>query len=770
MTKPLFCLLFAIAPFTIQAQTIHGIVYSENEKTPLEYATVSLLHLPDSAIISGSNTQAGGKFLFEQVKPGDYYLKASLLGYQPSGKTLRVSVNNPVIQADTIFLSVQSKQINEVTVKGARIEAKELVDRTVYTIPSEISKTSSTGFEILKKIPSVQVDFNNNVTLNGSTNFLIQVDGKIRDKEFLAKLLPTDIESVEVINSPSGKYEGNIDGIINVVLKKEARVGISGNISGGGRTYKEPSGSVSGSLDYGLSKVSFYVTGYSFFQRLKVDGHNYYSDDTTVRDMYGNGTFKMANTSVNTGFDYYLNDKNNLSFNMNYRPIYQNIDVPGLGTLVRKNVTDSLTERTINKTTSSEENISLFYKKTYKKPVQELTSEIRFYDFHNNLDNTTTSSDPGANNLFTNLNDRNAYTLKVDYVQPIGISARIETGYQFYYQDLKIGFLENNSDNTFKYNELRNSAYGGIIINTKKWGLQANIRLENSYISYVNAHDPNYTTPLPSANIQYKISSKQNLKLNYNRRIVRPGIEDLNPYIKKNTYIETEGNPDLKPEYYNKLLLTYTLNFGKNYVSPSIYYEFIDNKKGILNLQSSDGSGLPLTQPYNLLSGNERGFGLNAMLWFLNINARFFQGHFNGNNSGVVPIPPRNYSSFAINSYVFAPLPWKVNAFAFINYNGPSTDAQSVTYSTPFYGLGAQKIAGDHTIGFFYLLPLSTNITMSKTTTKAPPLYSENSFGFNVSYFIMVQYTYKFNKGKAVKKIAHKEELESDTKTGGIGK
>ena len=209
----IFCIIKA------NGQSITGIVCSKKDRTPVEFATVSLLHLPDSSIVTGVTTQANGGFEFGSLKVGKYYIRVNSISYLPTGK--QVNLNASVkVTVDTLFLKEASTQIAEVTVKGSRIEAKELVDRTIYNIPSDIAKTSTNGYDVLKKIPQVQVDFNNNITLNGSTNFIIQVDGKLRDKEFLAKLQPNDIESIEIISNPSGKYEGNIDGIINVVLKK----------------------------------------------------------------------------------------------------------------------------------------------------------------------------------------------------------------------------------------------------------------------------------------------------------------------------------------------------------------------------------------------------------------------------------------------------------------------------------------------------------------------------------------------------------------------
>jgi outer membrane receptor protein involved in Fe transport len=784
--KTLFALILTFMSLSIQAQTIKGLVFSEKDKAPIDFASVALITLPDSTTVTGTTTQSGGKFSIENVKAGSYCLKVTFMGYQTYIKAIEVENGAKTVQADTLFLSNGSVQLKEVVVTGQRLQSKELVDRTVYSIPTEIAKTSTNGYEVLKKIPAIQVDFNNNVTLNGSSNFIIQVDGKTRDKEFLAKLLPTDIETVEIISNPSGKYEGTVDGIINIILKKEARVGTSGNFSAGGRLNKNPSGSANGSLDYGLGKISFYATGYTFFQKLNVNSTSYsnFKSLDSVSDVSSkNGKIKLSSSSINTGFDYYVNDKNTLSFNVNFKPVSEKINVFSEGNIEKNNIlSGSIQSHPNTSSVSKEENISLFYKKNYKKPIQELTSELKFYHFKstdentykNNFYNTGDSLLKSSSYSENNINERSAYTAKVDYVQPLGISSRVETGYQYYYQFINYSYA--SQDNLFKYIEARNAAYAGITYNIGKFGFQTTWRLEYSTFNVQGRNsdtirDPsNYPAVLPSANIMYKITPLQNIKFTYNRRIRRPGISDLYPYPKiSSNYNVSTGNLYLKPEYRDKLQLTYTLNIGKNYISPNVYYEKISSKIGTVN--SLEISPLTMdstlyTSPQNVLTGYERGVGLNAMLWFFNINARFYQGHYNSFGS----IAAQNYSSFAINSYVYGQLPWKINAFGFINYNGVSVNYQSKTYSTPFYGFGAQKAIGNHTFGFFYLLPLSKNITLSKTITETSTVYSKTSYGFDVSYYIQFQYTYKFNKGRAVKKIVRKDESESDSKNNGIGK
>src|SRR5664279_3543998 len=338
MRKLLFCILLLISA-VLQAQNIKGKVCLEKDKSPAQFATVGLLQLPDSAMVTGVITLTDGGYLFEKVKPGNYYMKVSFVGYKTNGKPVTISAGKTEIVVDTIYLSEAIATLNEVTVVGERMKGKELVDRTVYAVPEVIAKSSYNVYDILKKIPQVNVDYQNNVTLNGSSNFIIQVDGRQRDKEFLNKLNPSDIESIEIVSNPSGKYEGNIDGVINIILKKEARYGINGNAGINIKPFNKPTTSLTGSLDYSMGKITFYITAFTFSQQLKINSwnDNHFSMIDSASSGSGNGGLKVTNSSVNTGFDYYMNDKNNLSFNISYKPIYQDVDVSGETYLYKSN-------------------------------------------------------------------------------------------------------------------------------------------------------------------------------------------------------------------------------------------------------------------------------------------------------------------------------------------------------------------------------------------------------------------------------------------------
>jgi outer membrane receptor protein involved in Fe transport len=789
MKKLLFWALL-LTSFTAQAQNIKGKVCFEKDKLPVQFATVGLLQLPDSAMITGVITLTDGGYSFEKVKPGNYYMKVSFVGFKTNGKSVAVEAGKGDITVDTIFLAETTTSLKEVTVSAERIKGKEMVDRTVYAIPEVIAKSSSNGYDILKKIPQVNVDFQNNITLNGSSNFIIQVDGRQRDREYLNKLLPSDIQSIEIISNPSGKYEGNIDGVINIILKKEARYGMNGNVATSIKPFNKPTVTASGSLDYSMGKITFYVTAFDFIQKLTINTTNtsnfVMNDSTSV--LSGKGALKVTGPSVNTGFDYYLNERNNMSFNISYKPINQDINIPGETFLYKSGIpVNTITSLSANTVHSDETSASLFYKKTFKKPVQEFTAESNLYWFKsvtgNDFTNTRYLYDSDTQiNTYSRLEDdnsqRNYFSLKLNYVQPLGLSAKIETGYQLYNQQMSYKFVIDNleSNNLFKYNEFRNSVYGGVTVNVKKIGFQAMLRIENSHIKADSVSKPNYTCFLPSANLQYKFSASHNLKFTYNRRINRPGIYNMDPYYKVGqNYDVSQGNPNLRPDYRDRLQLTYTWNFGSNYFSPYVYKEFYKDRIGNeyqVVYSPISGTLTTFTKPFNLLSGYETGGGVNTMLWYVNINARIYKGHINQYTGQIVTIPGVNYFSYSITSYAFAPLTKdkKTTAFVFMSFNGVNMNAQSKTYSIPFYGFGAQKQIKDHSIGIFWLLPFSGNINFQKTITETPVYNSKNVIGFNVANFIQFSYSYKFNKGRNVKKLNRNVEVESDSKSQTIGR
>lgn len=794
MRKLYVIILLLLVIYNAGAQTVTGYVYSP-DNLPVEYANIIVQSLPDSSFIKGVITYSEGLYTVDKMPPGDYYLKATYVGYMGNGIAVQVKAGDAEVRADTIFLFEKSEVLEDVVVTGNYVRAKELVDRTVYEILPEIEKTSTNGYDILRKIPSVQVDFNNNVTLNGSSNFIIQVDGKQREKEFLAKIRPEDIESVEVIHNPSGRYEGDIDGVINVVLKPLARRGINGMVGGQLKPFGKATAAGTGSLDYGREKITFYVSGFSFIQNLNINSEDYRritlptmnSTTDSILDIAGNGDFSISVSSLNAGFDSYLNDKNTLSLNYNIKPFSNTVKIQNEGDIFMDQQAVNYQENETNVITKSQEsNFSLFYRKKFQKPIQEFTLESNYYTFNSDDNNDfsqliyRTGGSTMLDSTYRNeiaINDRDYFSTKIDYVQPLGVSMRLETGYQFYLQNMMYDYTTTMdlASNVYDYTELRHAGYASFYWKQKKLSFQGTLRVENSDITINEDISSRYTTFLPASNIMFRFNPKHNLKLTYNRRINRPGIYQLNPYERfANDLSVSSGNPYLEPELRDKLQLTYTMNIKKVNFSPYIYHEFYSDKidnRTLWQVASTTGKLAVFSSPENLLTGYEQGFGMNGTINVFNINGAIYRGHFNAYSDSLSNIPAADYFSFRINSFIAVPIVKdKLTAFALVNYNGVRRTAQTLAYSPMIYGAGFQQNIKDHKFGLFYLLPFSRNIQFSKVITETPVIYSENIQNFDASWFIQFMYSYTFSKGRAIKKTGHEADIESDTKGGGLGR
>jgi hypothetical protein len=160
------------------------------------------------------------------------------------------------------------------------------------------------------------------------------------------------------------------------------------------------------------------------------------------------------------------------------------------------------------------------------------------------------------------------------------------------------------------------------------------------------------------------------------------------------------------------------------------------------------------------------------VLWYININARVYKGHYSEYTEKSFSIPARDYFSFAITSYAYANLDKKkkTTAFVYLSYNGVNINAQSKTYNIPLYGLGAQRQMKNHTIGIFWLLPFSRDIRFSWTETETDAYTSRDITGIDISNYLQFSYSYQFNKGRSIKKLDHKGEVESDSKSKAIGR
>ncbi|NJK97614.1 MAG: TonB-dependent receptor plug domain-containing protein [Bacteroidales bacterium] len=296
------------------------------ENRPVEFASVAVHHLPDSALVTGAVSDTTGRFSIANLKEGNYFIKVSCIGFKTTLKNgISLNSSNPQLNLGVIELNTESQTLKEVTVEGERLKGVSEVDKTIYTINSKAATSAHSGLELLRQVPAVQLDFQHNISLEGSSNILILVDGKQRDKDYLAQLDPNSIDKIEVMTNPSVKYDADVSGVINIILKREKKHGFSGQLSPEiPLSSRVIFSNTNGNFEYGYNKIRVFVSGHSHFERLELNSTtNRISDNDGISTRYyqnGDGKIDVNFAGLDYGVDYFFNSKNTLNLYGNFRP------------------------------------------------------------------------------------------------------------------------------------------------------------------------------------------------------------------------------------------------------------------------------------------------------------------------------------------------------------------------------------------------------------------------------------------------------------------
>lgn len=594
-----------------------GGVCDKNAK-PLSYAGVYVLNVPDSAMITYAITDEMGRFVIEGIPYGKAFLRIEYFGYgtvytQP----FTLSQQNPVFKIQRIKMDQEATTLEGVEIK-AQVEMLESnLDKKVFNVESSITTEGATAVEVLEEIPSVDVDMDGNVTLRGSENVTILVDGKPTHLS-LDQIPANLIQSIEVITNPSARLDPDGEsGILNVVLKKRKESGFNGMVSLRGSMEffrnKPKLGSYSGNLNFNYSYdkinlfLSYDIRGHNHYNGGTTDRRSWFGTDTTRLFQENYGKFGGYNHNLRAGIDWSINHKNTLSFTFSYN----NNKNSGFSDL---NVEDDsvrmdellVYEKYLQKSgdLGKRNNYSgtISYKKTFETKGRELTADI--YYTHNDrigTDSTFQYYDYPAEHLdifqrsITVDRNTNA-SAQVDFVTPIGKKGRIETGYKLSYRSVGEDYkfyqgddstevaLDPSRSNNFVFTEWINAAY--FIYSTSFWDklkLQAGLRGEianttSDLKSAGEVHKRNYYNLFPTVHIRYDITKEHSLQLSYSRRVSRPNIWQLNPFLNvsdKQNY--RCGNPDLQPEFVNSVELGYLMTIKKSSLSATVYYRQRNN-------------------------------------------------------------------------------------------------------------------------------------------------------------------------------------------------
>ena len=776
--KILIVLVCFIAVHVNARQVITGTLTDKETSKPVERANVELLQLPDSNAVETSTTNSEGLFIFykaDTVKT--YCLRMKHLVYKTmlSAVPKRKSMINNL---GSITLEPKTFSFKEVVVNGTKVRVTELGDRTVYGIPDGIKKTSTDGLDVLRKVPSVQVDYlNENITVNGKSNIRIEVDGVTRDKEYLKRLHPSQVDKMEVITSPSGKYDADVDAVINIVTNPTMRYGLKGTVNAMVLPISSDAymGRGAASLDYGLEKISYYVAANGMLQHFGIASDMNRIAGTSEYVRNSDQTIKGNNRNINMGLIYDPDELNNLNLNVSYNGNTSRVNTNAWNYNSANSIMNSITRTTSNSKTGNDVlNSSLFYKHKFDKKTQHgFEVELNYYKSLNNssstdyqnvnynpIDTTSLFAGPWQNERSKTrtqtLSGQSNYTLPFDSVY--SLNAGVSGNYNKYSIDNTSSLSQAPN---LDYTDLRLGGYAELSRNFKKGSIKVGSRFETSHVTINSSSKSNYFSPLPYANGSLKFDDNNSIKLSYSRRVIRPTAAQLNPFVSLvDSQTISHGNSSLKPAYRDNFQFTYNVKITVKKVTvnlaPQLFYEYktgliqtIINQVGTTNRFES--------VPTNISNGYETGAGLsvNSQIGKVMFNSNF-RYSFNHIDKYQDQINATNQRSWNWNSFMMFPLPLDLKVISMLNMNGPTLDGQTETKMSPFYLAGLIKqFKNNSTLTLIAFNPFASKFFDSKVTLRNNSVYQRTETYLGMKTAFVVAYSYNFKIGKSIDKQKH---------------
>lgn len=606
------CLLFASFANHAAAQkqvTIKGTVQDSVQAKTLPFATVGLYHVSNQQKpLRNIFTDNKGRYEFTKVDTGRYIIFASNSGFvERSSLSFTVTGDTAILEIPALQLSTASQSLAAVTVSARRPLIEHSDDKLVYNAEADPSNAGQMATDVLRKTPFLSVDGEGNVQLNGQSNFKVLLNGKETAmfsknvKEALQSFPANLIKSIEVITTPSAKYDGEgVGGIINIITKKKV-MGYNGNIGVFQTTVGNTNLNANASFKYGKFGFSGYyglnrMEGFktsnasetesynpvAFYKRISAGkrvGDNFYN--------YGNMELSWDIDSLNT-LSSYVAINGGSSKNRNQR--YFDLIAPDKSDTTRTLFNDYFTYKYPAWNWGTD-----FIHKFKRNPEQELTLKM-FHDYSHdkNLFNSDQHS-PGSSRAVINDNkaDNRQSTWQLDYVHPFKNKIKLETGLKLitrnasalyesqirYSPDQKYIIDSTNSDN-FNYRQLVYGTYATLRFSVKKYSFRIGARVERTVIDgdFVKSKttvEQDYFTFMPSFFLSRKFATIYTLSLSYTKRLSRPYIWDLNPFVNNTDSLNLNfGNPRLNPELYHSFELGITILKGKTNINIKLSENF----------------------------------------------------------------------------------------------------------------------------------------------------------------------------------------------------
>ena len=767
--KAVFCvsiiLNFQLSTFTaLQAQqgTVKGRVVDARTGDNIEYATVALLRTGDSTLVNGTVSESNGSFSVN-APYGSYILRVSFIGYTPyiHSKAVVLGANKPSVNVGKVAIKSAATTMEAVEVSAERSMVEYQLDKRVINVDKNIVSGGGTATDVLEQVPSVAVDNDGNVTLRGSTNVKVLVNGRPSEllSSDLASLLEqipaSTVENVEVITNPSAKYDPEgMSGIINIKLKDRTAgaLGLNGvaNLNVGAPLPFLIPDELPQFIPTAMGNISLNYTTKKYNITFNADGGLRQRANRSVSDIarknsvlpshdslhaYGVTPFRMASAKI--GFEYYIDTTSSILVGYQFRYGDHESRSGVYSTDLLNNGLYNYFQVDTNFADHKHHVANVGYVKRFARPEQQLSADIsysrRFSDGdgwqEQRYDSLPANHERYYMRTAERRNNGHVLNIKVDYTHPFSKSLKMETGYEgrLHFSDQNYKYymttdstpraLDDGSSMHYNYNQQVHALYAtlGWTI-TDKLSAQGGIRGEYATVHGVDQlHGgmevaKQYPAFYPTLHASYQITKDQSIQLSYSRRVRRPGMRDLHPYLDVRQGMEMSfGNPDLDPEFTNAVELSYNIGFKQTNLFTSAYFRQTNNMMTRYGFvwdsvsrehyspwiaYSSEYDGYWASTWQNLNKGIN--FGLEFIVdqqvtkwWKVNLSVNAYNSYIEGDSL----LSNTSNSTFRtdckLNSYMTLPHDWTVQFSG--QYRSPFNDLQTTMHASYWFDLAVKK-------------------------------------------------------------------------------
>lgn len=609
----LFLLLFIYSSNLTAQISLSGKVYSPQGKV-LDHVNVQLLSLPDSSIAMEQKTAEDGAFFFNLNKAGNYTLRYSHVGYETLlSKNYALRLGDRTV-AIPVILSPQAVVLDAVAVKGKAPSVRQYMDKMVVDVGESVVSEGNNVLELLEKTPGIVSDGKGNFSIQGRAGAKVKIDGRdiYLSGAQLAALLrgmqASDIAKLELMANPSSKEDASgTAGSINIVTKKNRRLGLGGDLFARAGQSRRPEGSVGGGLHFKNDRLNTFVNasvGREESKQHSITENRFYSNGmlSRVQKQQEERTLNPGRYhSVRTGATFEIDTTSTIEASINWikgtfistSAIHTETEVTGTSTSAE--TTNTFDEGYNNLT------FNVNYAKRYSNEEHFLKVNVDYAPHTNKYDNMYRTQFLGTTTAVENISARKnvqdlsntTYTARVDYSKPYD-NSKLEAGYKFthFFIDNSVHndtlvqekwVVDNNSSNNFKYTQHVQAGYLIYSGKSGKFEYQAGLRGEYAYIETVQKtldkkQRKNYMDVFPNAFALYNLNENNFLRTSFGSRIERPGDHDVNVFrVYENAFSYYEGNADLEPErsyivelghgFKNKLFTTLSTSYCKNVIT-----------------------------------------------------------------------------------------------------------------------------------------------------------------------------------------------------------